>query len=106
MLELWNGFAGWSPPPHASNAMMVTSLVSTLLLTRLLGGTPLLSWPIAFLAMQLSARIANYAGTGISLPGTGDFEKAVLFSVVGHLLAVLPLLACFGIRDGERKFWI
>ena len=103
IFDLWTGFASWSPTPQAFYAMLVTSVLSALLLSRFMGGIPMATIPASFVLLLFCSRISNYACAGIHLTAVGEFEKAAAFSAMGHVIAGVMLLAIFGVREGQRK---
>lgn len=98
-MDLWQGFTTWNPATEVNYAILSVSLLSALILQRFIGGLPFLTMPVSFVTLVLSARISNYLATGIDLAAVGDFQKAAAFSVVGHLVGGLLILAIFGVKE-------
>ncbi len=96
----WSDFSNWSP----SNVILYTVLgfgvLSAWVMTRFVSAPPLFAGPISFIALTFAAMVSNFSVRGQVMMGTTDFQKAILFTTIGHAVAGLILLAMF--KAGEK----
>jgi hypothetical protein len=103
-LRFWNEFTSWSPPVVVMYTMLGLGVLSAWLMTRFVAAAPLFAGPISFIVLTFSAMLANFTFRGFAMMGTTEIQKAIVFTVLGHTIAGLLLLAVFKVagKSGVR----
>ncbi len=91
--HFWNDFVAWNPPQTVLYTIWGFGILSAWVLTRFVVAPPLFAGPISFITLTFAAMISNFAARSQVLMGTSEMQKAVMFTVVGHTVAGLLLLA-------------
>jgi hypothetical protein len=100
--HFWNDFSAWNPPEIALYTILCFSILSAWIITRFVMASPLFVGPISFIALTFGAMLANFVARSQVLMGTNDLQKALLFTVAGHAVAAIILLATF--KVGHKSF--
>ena len=100
--HFWNDFTAWNPPQLVLYTIWGFGILSAWVITRFVVAPPLFAGPISFIALTFAAMISNFAARSQVLMGTSELQKALMFTVVGHAIAGILLLATF--RVGHRSF--
>ncbi len=100
-LRFLNEFSTWSPPKLTLYTIVAFSAVSSWVLSRVVAAPPLFLVPVAFIILTISGMLSNFSSRGIALMGTGEIQRALIFTVIGHAVACVILLAVF--KAGEKS---
>ncbi len=100
-LRYWNDFAAWNPPQTVLYTMWGFGVLSAWIITRFVASPPLFAGPISFIVLTFAAMLSNFAARSYVMMGANDLQKALLFTVIGHAIASVILLAVF--RVGHRS---
>jgi hypothetical protein len=98
--RFWNDFASWNPTALTMYSIVGFGVLSSWILTKFVAAPPLFSGPISFMILTFSAMISNFSARSFIMMGTSELQKALLFTVVGHAVGGLLLLAIF--KVGEK----
>jgi hypothetical protein len=98
--RFWNEFSSWTPPNLVLYTILGFGILSAWIMTRFVAAPPMFAGPISFITLTFAAMVSNFAARGHVMMGTSDLQKALLFTVVGHAVAGLILLALF--KVGEK----
>jgi hypothetical protein len=91
----WNDFSTWSPPGLTLHIIIGFSVLSAWIMTRIVAAPPLFAGPICFMILTFAAMVSNFAARSQMMMGTSELQKTLLFTVVGHAIAGVILLAIF-----------
>jgi hypothetical protein len=91
----WKDFASWSPGGITMYTIVGFSVLSSWVMTRIVAIAPLFAGPISFIVLTFAAMVSNFAARGTIMMGTSDLQKILLFTVLGHAVAGILLLAVF-----------
>ena len=100
--DVWNAMSMWQIPLMTLYALLAVSCISTLLTSRLTGGISYVTLPTGFVIMYATGYIANFAGRTLHMPAIDDFQRGVIFSVIGHCVGGLFMLLLFKLKEGHR----
>ncbi len=100
--RFWNDFVAWNPPNLVLYTMLCVGALSAWIITRFVVAPPLIAGPVSFIALTFAAMVSNFSGRSQSMMGVSDIQKVVFFTVIGHTVAGIILLAIF--RVGGKKF--
>ncbi len=100
VLRFWNDFASWTPPLDTLYTILGLGILSSAIMTRFVAAAPLFAGPICFMILTFSAMVSNFSARSTVMMGTSEIQKAMMFTVVGHIVAGLILLAVF--KAGEK----
>jgi hypothetical protein len=98
--RLWNDFTSWNAPVVVMNTILSFGILSAWIMTRFVAAPPLFAGPICFIALSFAAMFSNFMARGVGMMGVSDLQRALLFTVVGHAVAAILLLAIF--KVGEK----
>jgi hypothetical protein len=93
--HFWRDFSTWHPPFIVLYTILGFGGLSAWTMTKFAAMPPLFAGPISFIALTFAAMVANFAARSQPLMGSTDLQKALLFTVAGHAVAGLILLALF-----------
>ncbi len=100
--HFWTDFISWNPPEMVMYTMLAVGALSAWIITRFVLAPPMFAGPISFIALTFAAMVSNFAGRSQAIMGISDVQKAILYTVIGHAIAGIILLATF--RVGGKKF--
>jgi hypothetical protein len=100
--HFWNDFTAWNPPQLVLYTIWGFGILSAWVITRFVVAPPLFAGPISFIVLTFAAMISNFAARSQVLMGTSELQKALMFTVAGHAVAGILLLATF--KVGHRNF--
>lgn len=100
--HFWNDFVTWTPPHIVLYTIWSFGALSAWVITRFVVAPPLFAGPISFITLTFAAMISNFAVRAHVLMGTSELQKALMFTVAGHAIAGIVLLATF--KAGHRSF--
>jgi hypothetical protein len=98
----WSDFTVWNPPQIVLYTILGFGILSSWVITKFVASPPLFAGPISFIVLTFAAMLGNFAARGYVMMGANDLQKALLFTVIGHAIAGIVLLAVF--RVGHRNF--
>lgn len=102
--RFWTEFSTWNPPQLTLYTIMFFGFLSSWIMTRIVAAAPLFAGPICFMILTFAAMLSNFASRGIGMMGTSEIQKALIFTVLGHAVAGVLLLAIFKVgAKGVRK---
>jgi hypothetical protein len=97
-------FSRWSPPPLTMYTIFGFGILSSWIMTRIVAAAPLFAGPISFMILTFAAMFTNFVGRSVGMMGTSEIQKALIFTVLGHAVAGILLLAIFKVGEkGVRK---
>lgn len=96
---LWTHFHAWHPGSQVVYTMVVISVLSAILITRMTGAAALIAIPASFVLLYYSAMVSNFAALSIPMVAVGAVEKALIFSVIGHFIGGMLVLGVFRVTD-------
>jgi hypothetical protein len=103
-VRFYNDFISWSPPKLTLYTMVAFGVLSSWIMTRIVAAPPLFAGPICFVVLTSAAMLSNFTLHGIPMMGITDVQKALLFTLIGHAVAGVLLLAIFRVTEkGVRK---
>jgi hypothetical protein len=97
---LWTNFHAWHPASQVTYTIFAVSVLSAILITRMMGATALISIPASFVILYYSAMVGNFAALSIPMIEVGAIEKALIFSVIGHFVGGVLVLSIFRVAEG------
>jgi hypothetical protein len=100
--RFWNDFVAWNPPDLVLYTILGVGALSAWIITRFVVAPPLIAGPVSFIALTFAAMVSNFSARDQSMMGVSDMQKTVFFTVLGHAIAGILLLAIF--KVGGRKF--
>jgi hypothetical protein len=98
--RFWSDFSSWNPPALTMYSIVGFGVLSSWILNKFVAAPPLFSGPICFMILTFAAMISNFIARSYIMMGTSELQKALLFTVIGHAVAGLLLLAIF--KVGEK----
>jgi hypothetical protein len=98
-LRFWSEFSSWHPPLVVWYTMLGFGAMSAWVITRFVSAPPMISGPISFLLLTYAAMITNFAARTQVMMGTTELQKALCFTVLGHAVASIILLAAFRVTQ-------
>jgi hypothetical protein len=96
-------FSVWNTPPITLYTIMFFGVLSSWLMTRVVAASPLFAGPICFMILTFAAMLSNFSSRGISMMGTSEIQKTLIFTVLGHAVAGVVLLAIFKVAEKGVK---
>jgi hypothetical protein len=93
VLKFITDFRSWNPSSPIFYTVLSFGILSAWIMTRLVAVAPLFAGPISYGILTLAAFLSNFAFRGVVLMGMSEIQKALIFTVLGHALAGLLLLA-------------
>jgi hypothetical protein len=100
MGSFWGDIAQWRPHAHIIYAMLVTAVISTGFMSRVVGGIPYVVYSVGFVIMYLSAYFLNFVAKGYVIHGINEFQRGAVFSFCGQIFGAVILLVLFRVKDG------
>lgn len=100
--HFWTDFTSWNPPEMVMYTMLAIGALSAWIITRFVVAPPMIAGPTSFIALTFAAMISNFSGRGQVIMGISEVQKAILYTVIGHAVVGIVLLAIF--RVGGKKF--
>jgi hypothetical protein len=101
--RFWTDFLSWNPPQLTLYSILGFGVLSSWIMTRFAAKPPLFVGPISFMTLSFAAMMSNFAGRSFVMMGTSEVQKALLFTVIGHSVAGIILLAIFRVGvTGKR----
>lgn len=94
-MRFWSDFSAWNPPHLTLNTIVAFGILSAWMMTRVVAAAPLFSGPVSFIILTVSAMLSNFAFREVGMMGTSEVQKALIFTVLGHAIAGILLLAIF-----------
>ena len=101
--RFWSDFTSWNLPDMTLYAILGFGIVSSWIMTRFAAAPPLFVGPISFMTLTFAAMIGNFMGRSVVMMGTSDVQKALVFTVIGHSIAGVMLLAILRVGVTTRK---
>jgi hypothetical protein len=101
--RFWADFLSWNPPELTLYAIVGFGLLSSWIMTRVAASPPLFVGPISFITLTFAAMIGNFMGRSVVMMGTSEVQKALLFTVAGHCIAGILLLAVLKVAVNTRR---
>jgi hypothetical protein len=103
-MRFWSDFSNWNPPHFTLYTIVFFGLLSAWLMTRVVAAAPLFSGPVSFIVLTVAAMLSNFTFREVGMMGTTEIQKALIFTVLGHAIAGVLLLALFKVgAKGVRK---
>jgi hypothetical protein len=103
-VRFWSDFNAWNPPSLTLYTMVSFGLLSAWLMTRVVSAAPLFAGPVCFIILTVAAMLSNFSFREVSMMGTSEIQKALIFTVLGHAVAGVLLLALFKVgAKGVKK---
>jgi hypothetical protein len=99
LFDLWDQLAMWQPHRMMVIAIVVVSLASALLTSRVIGGIGYVTVPIGFAIMYVFGYVTTFLTKDIHLPLLDDFQRGVMFSICGHIVGGLLMLMIFKVKE-------
>ena len=99
VVKVWTSYNEWHPPLMMLYAIVGMSMASALVVWRVTGAMGLIAIPTGFVLLYYTAMVTNFAGMSFPLAGIGYFERALIFSTVGHFVGGVLLLGFFKVAD-------
>jgi hypothetical protein len=97
--RFWNDFSSWHPPDVILFTVLGFGVLSAWVLTKFVSAAPLFAGPISFIVLTFAAMISNFAARSEVMMGTSEIQKALLFTLAGHAVAGVILLAVFKVSE-------
>ena len=94
-MRFWADFNAWHPPVLVWYAILSFGAMSAWTLTRFVSAPPMIAGPVCFAVLTFSAMVSNFASRSQVLMGTSELEKTLAYTVLGHAIAAIILLAVF-----------
>jgi hypothetical protein len=91
--KFFSEFQSWTPSSPTFYTVLSFGILSAWIMTRLVAVAPLFAGPISYGFLTFSGFLSNFAFRGTPMMGMSDIQKALIFTVVGHVIAGLLLLA-------------
>lgn len=102
--RFFTDFMSWNPPNFTLYTVLGFGLLSSWIMTRVVAAAPLFAGPVSFIILSAFAIFSNFAFREVGLMGTSEIQKALVFTVLGHAVAGVLLLAVFKVGEkGVRK---
>jgi hypothetical protein len=103
-VKFWSDFNAWNPPHLTLYTIVGFGVLSSWIMTRIVAAAPLFAGPICFIILTVSALLSNFAFRAVGMMGTSEVQKALIFTVLGHAIAGVALLAVFRVgAKGVKK---
>jgi hypothetical protein len=103
-VKFWSDFSAWNPPQLVLYTILSFGILSAWLMTRVVSAAPLFAGPICFIILTVAAMLSNFSFREIGMMGTSEIQKALIFTVLGHAVAGVLLLALFKVSaKGVKK---
>jgi hypothetical protein len=103
-VRFWSDFSAWNPPQLTLYTIVSFGLLSAWLMTRFVAAAPLFAGPICFIILTVAAMLSNFSFREVGMMGTSEIQKALIFTVLGHAVAGVMLLAIFKVgAKGVKK---
>ena len=100
--RFWGEFTSWTPPDLVMFAIVLLSIASAVLVTRMTSAPQLVSVPASFFVLMFFGILANFLGRPLLFEGVSEFQKALLLTAAGHCVAALVLLGFFKVGEVRR----
>jgi hypothetical protein len=94
-------FTRWTPPQMVLYTMLGMGALSAWVVARFAAAPPMFSGPISFIVLTFAAAVSNFLGRSVIMLGTSEVQKAMMFTVIGHALFAVLLLAIFKVGEGR-----
>ncbi len=101
VLATWRDFQSWSPPSMMFYPMLAVCIACAFILSMFTATARMFSVPISFMILMFAATLSNFLARGLFISGITDFQKTLIFTVLGNSVASLIILAFF--KVGERR---
>jgi hypothetical protein len=103
-IRFWSDFSAWNPPNLTLYTIVSFGLLSAWMMTRIVAAAPLFAGPVSFIILTSAAMISNFSFREVGMMGTSEIQKALIFTVLGHAVAGVLLLAIFKVsQKGVKK---
>jgi hypothetical protein len=102
--KFWSDFNSWNPSHLTLYTIVGFGLLASWIMTRIVAAAPLFAGPICFIILTVAALISNFAFRSVGMMGTSEIQKALIFTVLGHAVAGVVLLAIFkvGVKNPKK----
>jgi hypothetical protein len=94
-MRFWADFSAWHPPFVVWYTMCGFGIMAAWILARFVSAPPMIVGPVSFVILTYAAMVTNFAARSQVMMGTTEFQKALCFTVLGHAVAAIVLLAIF-----------
>jgi hypothetical protein len=101
--RFWADFVEWNPTQLTLYTILGFGALSSWIMTRFAAKPPLFVGPISFMTLSFAAMISNFAGRSVVMMGTSEVQKALLFTVIGHSVAGIILLAVLRVGASAKR---
>jgi hypothetical protein len=104
VMRFLGDFSSWNPPKMTLYTILAFGALSSFIMTRVVAAAPLFAGPVSFMILTFAALFSNFSFRGISMMGTTEIQKTLIFTVIGHAVAGVLLLAIFKVGEkGVKK---
>lgn len=94
-VRFWSDFSAWNPHYLTLYTIIFFGVLSTWIMTRIVAAAPLFAGPICFIILTVAAMLTNFSFREVGMMGTSEIQKALIFTLLGHAVAGVLLLAIF-----------
>jgi hypothetical protein len=103
-VRFWSDFNAWNPPYLTLYTIISFGVLSAWFMTRIVSAAPLFAGPVSFVTLTIAAMLSNFSFREVSMMGTSEIQKALIFTLLGHAIAGVLLLAFFKVgARGAKK---
>lgn len=101
-MRLLRELQSWSPPSIILYAVSTISIVTTVMISRLLSGSRMITMATSYIVLFLFAFVANFLARYVQIAGMTELQEAILATIAGQIPAVLLLFMLFR-RDEDGR---
>jgi hypothetical protein len=98
-LATWNEFRSWSPPTNMYYPMLALSVGCAFIISVFVSAPRLFSVPIGFIFLMFASTFSNFLARDYFISGLTDFQKTIMFSIIGNCFAAIVVLAIFKVSE-------
>jgi uncharacterized membrane protein YjjP (DUF1212 family) len=102
-LDLFNNFwfdlSQWRPHILTIYGLLLSSLVSSALIARVVGGVIYLAGIVGFAIMYFTGYLAIFLARDYLIPNIDEFQRGLLFSFCGQIFGALIVLQIFKVKE-------
>lgn len=94
-LTTWRDFQSWTPPTSMLYPMIALSFGCAFIISVFTEAPRLFTVPIGFMILMFASTFSNFLARDVFISGITDFQKTIMFTILGSCVASIVVLALF-----------